>query len=98
MDDLQFMKCDLCGLNNPTDLHHVKTRKSGGSDHYKNLMRLHRECHTKIHKIGLSTAADKYPTINNWLLERGWTKIDYLNKWSYPPEALDKSKNSTTIE
>ena len=42
------------------DLHHVKTRKSGGTDDDYNLMPLCRSHHTECHKIGTSTFVKKY--------------------------------------
>lgn len=45
-------KCKVCGeLLQPDqqiDLHHILPKKLGGSDAYKNLIRLHKECHKQV--------------------------------------------------
>ena len=44
--------CQLCKTNKPNtvfNVHHIKPRSSGGSDHHSNLITLCKKCHTKIH-------------------------------------------------
>ncbi len=40
--------CQVCGRPR-TDVHHIKTRGSGGDDVEENLIGLCRECHSKAH-------------------------------------------------
>lgn len=63
------------------DLHHVKTRKSGGTDDSHNLMPLCRSHHTECHKIGTSTFVKKYNSARLWMLSNGWEYNELLNKW-----------------
>jgi predicted HNH restriction endonuclease len=59
--------------------HHVKTRKSGGTDEPHNLMPLCAWCHVEIHKIGLVSMSQKYESVNNWLINNGWEVM--MGKW-----------------
>lgn len=51
-------KCQLCekefSKGNPSHIHHIISRKNGGTDREKNLALLHEKCHTKLHKKKLS--------------------------------------------
>ena len=76
-------RCIISGQRNP-DLHHVKSRKSGGADDDWNLCPLSRKHHTEIHQLGTTTFANKYPEFKNWLLANGWEYIELLNKWRGP--------------
>lgn len=73
-------KCLISSNHNP-DLHHVKTRKSGGCDSDFNLMPLHRIFHVEVHKIGLNKFAEKYPPVKKWLLANGWNFNEFKKKW-----------------
>ncbi len=73
-------RCVVSGSRGP-DLHHVKTKKSGGPDESWNLCPLSRKLHVEIHQIGLSTFANKYPKFKNWLIANGWEYVELLNKW-----------------
>lgn len=58
----QKCKCKCCKENlymQNTEVHHVKMRKYGGKDDFKNLILVCKECHKKIH----STADTKDPNI-----------------------------------
>lgn len=74
------LRCIISGAVNP-DKHHVKTRKSGGTDDIWNLCPLARKYHTEIHQIGTTTFAEKYPQFKNWLIANGWVFNDFLKKW-----------------
>jgi 5-methylcytosine-specific restriction endonuclease McrA len=76
-------KCLICLKPNP-DVHHVKSKKSGGHDILNNLMPLCREHHTEIHKIGLSKASDKYENVKGWLLNNHWEFSNILMRWILP--------------
>lgn len=45
-------KCKVCDQlllpDQPVEIHHVQPKKLGGSDAYKNLVRLHKECHKQV--------------------------------------------------
>lgn len=64
--------------------HHVKTRKSGGQDVPHNLMSLCLECHNYIHNTGTWSAANDYPQIRRWLLDRGWEECTISRRWYGP--------------
>ena len=74
--DLNCLVCNKLGV----DLHHIKTRKSGGSDNDYNLMPLCRLHHTEIHKIGLTTFANKYNQVKEFLISHGW-ELDFRNRY-----------------
>ena len=73
--------CIVCnkGSEGFTCYHHVKTRKSGGSDHAENLMPVCLWHHTEVHKIGLVSFSKKYPAVNNWLINNNWQLT--MGKW-----------------
>ena len=70
--------------------HHVKTRKSGGTDEPHNLMPLCAWCHTNIHKIGLVSMSKKHASVHNWLLRNGWELA--MGKWIRVDKDLDPHK------
>lgn len=47
--ECDLIYCEICGAV-ATDLHHVKYRSEGGSDHYDNLVALCRPHHDFAHK------------------------------------------------
>ena len=51
--------CVVCGLW-PVDVHHIRTRGSGGGDELSNLMALCRRHHVEIHQTGRETFMRKY--------------------------------------
>lgn len=69
--------------------HHVKTRKSGGSDDSYNLMSLCSWCHVTIHKIGLVTMSKKHISVHNWLIENGWEFE--MGKWIHSLQGSESS-------
>ena len=44
-------RCQICGINNTLDVHHIKPKGSGGGDTLKNLITLCRNCHTQYGPI-----------------------------------------------
>lgn len=78
------IRCLITGVLD-ADIHHVKTRGSGGGDKAWNLMPLCREAHTEVHKIGLRRFSEKYPIAKDWLINNGWTICELRNKW-IPPD------------
>jgi len=75
------VSCTSCGeaKDGFVCYHHVKTRKSGGTDEPHNLMPLCSWCHTAIHKIGLVSMSKKNSKVHNWLLSNGWELV--MGKW-----------------
>ena len=81
--------CIICGKL-ATEKHHLKSRKSGGPDAEWNLLPIDRACHTKIHQAGLTSYANKYPTLLEWLLDHGWVFDLTAKKWRHYDESLYK--------
>lgn len=63
------------------DLHHVKSRGSGGGNEVFNLMPISHELHVEVHKIGLAKFAEKYPEVTGWLKSNGWEYCDLRARW-----------------
>lgn len=74
---LHCLVCRQMGV----DLHHVKTRASGGSDDAFNLMPLCRKHHSECHQIGLKTFVERYQGVEGWLLHNGWEYLPFTKKW-----------------
>lgn len=75
--------CLVCNLNQSkmVTYHHIKTRKSGGTDDSHNLMPLCLWHHNEVHSIGLVSFSKKYPNVNNFLLCNGWEFV--MGRWIY---------------
>lgn len=73
------MTCLICGSK--ADRHHVKTRKSGGSDEEHNLMPICRSHHVEVHKTGMRLFANKYFEVKVWLMDNGWEFNEVKKKW-----------------
>lgn len=70
-------QCLIC--RKLAEIHHIKTRGSGGSDEPYNLVPLCREHHTEIHTKGNSFMANKYKSFKDFLEANGW---EFFNeKW-----------------
>ena len=76
---IREMSCCVCGAENMSDAHHIKTRGSGGGDELSNLMPLDRMCHIKAHTIGVKTFYKRY---------KG--SIDAHRKLNYLPELTER--------
>ena len=46
--------CEVCGDPYMLEIHHIKTKASGGEDYLENLICLCRVCHTKAHNGQIS--------------------------------------------
>lgn len=78
-DTLRNTLCLGCEKTNiPLDIHHIKSRGSGGSDEVHNLIPLCRSCHIEIHK-GRNKFIDKRPKLKAYLKSMGWHLV--VNKW-----------------
>ena len=75
--------CVACGrmTDNGNALHHIKTRKSGGTDDSWNMIPTCFSCHTKYHSQGLVYMAEKHPRVKKWLLDHEWGYDEFLKKW-----------------
>ena len=56
-----FDNCEACGIEIPTDAHHIVTEGSGGETVGWNLLALCRICHTMIHMMGWKKACNRFP-------------------------------------
>lgn len=70
-----YRTCVVCSAQ-ATDMHHIKTRKSGGSDDPWNLMPLCRMHHQETHRIGAASFALKHIQARNYLHGNGWQIVD----------------------
>jgi len=76
-------KCSVCSYVGEIDLHHLKSRKSGGPDTENNLIELCREHHVAIHSLGRTTFI-KIHKLEDVMIDKGWELIN--NKWILPKE------------
>lgn len=67
--------CEVCG-DVGADRHHIRTRKSGGSDDEFNLINLCRKHHSELHYIGTTTFCEKYPRAMEVVLSKGWEFVN----------------------
>ena len=81
LKELRKQPCKACGKRNDIDVHHVKSRGSGGGDEEWNLIPLCRNCHVKIHQYGISKFISKYPNAGEYLISRGWEYDEVIGKW-----------------
>lgn len=66
------------------DLHHIKTRGSGGTDDEWNLIPISRTLHQRWHHRGTQYMVKGYPAIRNWMIKNGWKFDIYSGKWLHP--------------
>lgn len=69
----------VCGVT-PTDLHHIKTRGSGGSDDLFNLINLCRYHHQQVHSYGMVKFINNHKHIMGILHSKGWEIQNVLGK------------------
>lgn len=74
--------CVVCGTWE-FEKHHLKTRKSGGSDRETNLFELCRSHHTEIHTLGTNRFAMKYERFKKELIRKGWEFDLTLLRWTH---------------
>ena len=73
--------CVACG-GPGTDLHHIKSRGSGGSDEDFNLVRLCRECHSALHHKGQVRLFKNNLRFASALEEKGWGLDERGKLWN----------------
>jgi 5-methylcytosine-specific restriction endonuclease McrA len=66
---IKSLPCEVCAKT-PVDVHHVKTKGSGGGDELFNLMSLCRICHTRFHQMGKKTFFRKFGKAISWSRDR----------------------------
>lgn len=71
LKQLRELPCLVCSQR-PSDVHHIKTRGSGGGDEAWNLANLCRLCHSRLHHIGQITFATKEWRYMSHLEQNGW--------------------------
>lgn len=83
--------CLVCGAHTEggNDLHHVKTRGAGGTDHPWNLMPLCNGHHRELHNSGFLTFTRKFPTVRAWLVLNNWMVCDLTGKWFHNKDVED---------
>ncbi len=64
-------------------LHHLTSRGSGGSDMPYNLISTCLPCHVKYHQMGLVWMADKYLSVQIWLIDNEWVFDSFYGKWRH---------------
>lgn len=79
--ELKETRCIISG-SSEFDKHHWKSKKSGGSNEDWNLMPLARIYHVEAHKIGMTTFANKYLAVRQWLINNGWKFNEVKKKWA----------------
>lgn len=57
---IQALPCAVCGKKPPSDVHHWRSRGSGGHDDLTNLLSLCRREHVKVHQMGRITFWERY--------------------------------------
>ena len=85
--------CCACGNMYRTEIHHIKTRGAGGSNHRSNLIPLCSGCHTQEpyawHR-GVKRFLERFPHVLERLIEMGWQM--HNGKLIAPPEASSALK------
>lgn len=65
--------CIACKITNGIiDIHHIKTRGSGGGDDPWNILPLCRKCHQLWHHIGWNKFLNEYPDVYKYMKDLGW--------------------------
>jgi hypothetical protein len=88
--------CTVCGAHTEggNDLHHVKTRGAGGTDHPWNLMPLCNLHHRELHNSGLITFSKRFKNVHSWLVVRDWCICELTGKWYHSKEATDDNRQT----
>ncbi len=83
--------CAACGSMYQTEIHHIKTRGSGGSNHESNCIPLCSGCHTQEpyawHR-GRWKLINKFPHLLKRFREKGWEI--YGDKFLPPADAMHR--------
>jgi len=90
LDYCQGKPCLICGYEQTTVGHHIKTKKSGGPDEPWNIVPLCHVHHDQVHRMGTVRFANIHPKFTAYLKYFGWEFImnSYNGKW-IPPKTED---------
>lgn len=80
LKELRKKPCFACG-SSQTEIHHIKSKKSGGHDVISNLWPLCRKHHDEVHR-SLNRFVSKY-NLSIWLCKNGWEYSTITNKWFF---------------
>lgn len=80
LEECKLKPCLVCGRGE-ADPHHLKSRGAGGDDVEWNLIPLCRNCHTAIHKMGLTTFAKTQSVVKEFLVKNGWELLN--DQWRH---------------
>lgn len=83
LEAMRELPCLGCGSIGPSEIHHLRSRGSGGDDSAWNVVPLDRKCHQKIHSLGLSTFLESHNALKDWMLSMGWYYEKNRNKWRH---------------
>ena len=70
ISEIRSKGCIVCGKS-PNDVHHIKSRGSGGHDYAENLAPVCRMHHIEWHQLGNKKMAEKYHQVYNFLVLTG---------------------------
>lgn len=74
--------CLICGSEETTVGHHLKTKGSGGHDIEINIIPVCYLHHIEqLHKMGLTKFANIHPIVIKFLISNGWQFNDFTEKW-----------------
>jgi len=81
----EFGECVITGFIG-VDLHHWKSRGSGGTNGDHNLLALKHELHNELHLIGRDSFINKkeHYKAKEWLINNGWYLFN--SEWFHPKE------------
>lgn len=72
---IEFLRekpCLACGAPGPSDVHHIKSRGSGGTDNPWNVLPLCRKHHSEWHQVGGKKFLKQYADVETYLKALGW--------------------------
>lgn len=87
-DFLRQQPCLACQENKIIEIHHVKTRGSGGGDDPWNVIPLCQKCHKEWHDNGRITFVKKYSHVLKYLQTLGWQFIDSGHYGMFPEKLI----------
>jgi hypothetical protein len=89
--EMRKLRCLACGHPPPSEVHHIKTRGSGGGDEFFNVMPVCRGCHQAWHKMGMQSFIQRHGSVQQYLEALGWELGTVLGKWkAIPPAIIDQ--------
>lgn len=83
-------KCLITNCYSKACYHHVKTKGSGGSDHFDNLVPFCFRHHAEVHQLGHLKMSNKYPEFAQVLESKGWEICLFKDRWVNYSEHITK--------